>query len=378
MTLHVFAGIWYAVDNIQKITHGLAHFFNLPMLIIWCVDRLLSIWLYRHQHGHIVRKEVIGNNEYIVMYVKLDKNVKHAVGDVYYLHQQVKESTGMLPQRSHPFTTFGNLSQDSTWDIGFVMSIMEDEEQLCLPWTSWLATEEKTSTLHTWGPYRSSVWKLNHLIQESEGMQWPSRFLLFATGSGCGYLLDVLSCLAYRAQPNFESRSRKKKQMNIEIFYSVRCKAFYHFLRKPIDELLKKIKEKNNVNVTFQFYVTSPEEQQDDTDTAADTQIQLINGRIDFEKALKSANKKTCCYFEGRPAIAENVEKVCKRKGVRLVKDFTNGQGGEQDRRLLIKYLKISFWVTFFIIAICVVVGLVIDVKSIKHSLENYNLNKTK
>ena len=211
MTLHVFAGIWYAVDNIRKITHGLAHFFNLPMRIIWCVDRLLSIWLYRHQHSHIVRKEVIGNNEYIVMYVKLDKNVKHAVGDVYYLHQQVKESTGMLPQRSHPFTTFRNLSQDSTWDVGFVMSIMEDEEQLCLPWTGWLATDEKTSTLHTWGPYRSSVWKLNHLIQESEGMQWPSHFLLFATGSGCGYLLDVLSCLAHRAQPNFESGSRKKK-----------------------------------------------------------------------------------------------------------------------------------------------------------------------
>ena len=44
-----------------------------------------------------------------------------AVSDFCYRRHQVKESTGMLPQRSHPFTT---------WDIGLVISIMEDGEQL--------------------------------------------------------------------------------------------------------------------------------------------------------------------------------------------------------------------------------------------------------
>ena len=368
MTLHVFAGIWYAIDNIRKITHGLSQVVNLPMLIIWCVDRLLSIWVYRHQNGRIVRKEVLGNNEYVVVYVKLDKHVRHAVGDVYYLHHQLKHSAGMVPQRSHPFTTFANFSQDPSWNIGFVISIMEDDEQLCLPWTSWLANAESTVTLHTWGPYRSSVWKLCNQLTEDQ-IQSPSHYLLFATGSGCGYLLDVLGCLAHRKKAPFQ-RSK------IDIFYSVRCKAFYYFLRKPIDELLKKIKENNAATINFQFYVTSPEEEQNEVDLP-DTQIQLINGRINFEKALKSASKKSFCCFVGRPAIAQNVEKICNRKGIRLVKDYTNGRGSEQDRRLMIKYLKISFWVIFFITAICVVAGLVIDVKSIKNSLKTYGLNAT-
>ena len=313
ITLHAFAGIWYAIDNIRKITHGLAHVVNLPMLIIWCVDRVLSIWLYRHHRGRIVRKKVLGNNEYVVLYVKLNKGVKYAVGDVYYLHHQFKESTGMSTQ----------------------------------------------------------------LIQEAEGMQSPSHYLLFATGSGCGYLLDVLSCLAYRTQPSFQCESQRNKHTKIDIFYSVRCKAFYNFLCKPIDELLRKISDKNTATVTFKFYVTNPEQEQDDSD-ATDTQIQLISGRIDFEKVLKSANKNSRCYFVGRPAIAENVENICKRKGMRLVKDYTNGRGSEEDRRLLIKYLKISFWVSFFIIAICVVAGLVIDVRSIKNSLNTHGLNATK
>ena len=378
ITLHAFAAIWYAIDNIRKITHGLAHVVNLPMLIIWCVDRVLSIWLYRRHRGRIVRKKVLGNNEYVVLYVKLNKGVKYAVGDVYYLHHHFKESTGMLPQRSHPFTTFANLSEDSTWDIGFVISIMEDEEPLFFPWTNWLANDDHTCSLHTWGPYRSSVRQLsNQLIEETEGMQSPSHYLLFATGSGCGYLLDVLSCLAYRTQPSFHCESQRNKHTKIDIFYSVRCKAFYNFLRKPIDERLRKISDKNTATLTFKFYVTNPEQEQDDSD-ATDTQIQLISGRIDFEKVLKSANKNSRSYFVGRPAIAENVENICKRKGMRLVKDYTNGRGSEEDRRLLIKYLKISFWVLFFVIAICVVAGLVIDVRSIKNSLNTHSLNATK
>ncbi|XP_078378687.1 uncharacterized protein LOC144661740 [Oculina patagonica] len=374
MALHVFAGIWYAVDNIRKITHGLAHFVNLPMLIIWCIDRVLSIWVYRHHRGRIVRKQIIGNNEYLVVYIKLDKDVKHAVGDVYYLLHEMKGSTGILPQRSHPFTTFANLSKDSTWDIGFVISIMEDDKQLCLPWTRWLANNEETFTFHAWGPYRSSVWRLyNQLV----GPQSPSHHVLLATGSGCGYILDVLSFLAYHSEPS-QHGSQAGKKLKIDIFYSVRCQAFYHFLRKPIDELLKKIKEKNVASINFRFYVTSPEEEEGENDTT-ETDIHLISGRIDFEKALKCATKKSCCYFVGRPEIAENVEKICEKKGIRLVQGYTNGRGNKSDRPLLMKYLKISFWVVFFIIAICVVASVVIDVRSIKDSLQAINaLNKTK
>lgn len=377
MTLHVIAGIWYAIDNIRKITHGLAHVFNLPMLIIWCLDRVLSIWVYRHHHARIVQKKVIGNNEYVVLYLKLDSHVKYAVGDVYYLHHNVKESSGIVPQRSHPFTTFANSSPDSTWDIGVVVSIMEDEEQLFLPWTSWLAKDHTALTLHTWGPYRSSVWQLyNQFTQDSDVMQPSSHYLLFATGSGCGYVLDVLSCLAHGTQHFPKRGSQNCKRDKIEIFYSVRCKAFYDFFRKPIDDLLKKIKEKDIADVNFQFYVTSPEDLENEVDTA-DTQIQLISGRIDFEKALQSAKKSSRCYFVGRPAIAESVEKICKRRGIGLVKDYTNGREGEEDRRLLMKYLKIGFWVTLFVVAICVITGLVIDLRYIKSSLRPHGSNVT-
>jgi len=72
------------------------------------------------------------------------------------------------------------------------------------------------------------------------------------------------------------------------------------------------------VTVTFNFYVTNPEEEQDDSD-APDTQIQVIISRIDFEKVLKSVKKNSRCYFVGRPAIAEKVENIRKRKGMRLV-----------------------------------------------------------
>ena len=373
MALHLFAGVWYAIDNIRKITHGLSQVVNLPVLIIWCLDRALSIWVYRHHHGRIVRKRVVENNEYIVVYIKLDKDVEYAVGDVYYLHHQIKGSSGVVPQRSHPFTTFANLSQDSTWDIGLVVSVMEDEEQLCLPWTSWLANDNNSSTFHTWGPYRSSVWQLcNQVAEESDKTRSPFHYTLFATGSGCGYLLDVLSFLAHKTET-------PHKPNKIDIFYSVRCKAFYYLMRESIDELLKKIKEKNTAIVNFQFYVTSPagEEEQHEVAETADTQIQLINGRIDFEKALKSANKHCRCYFVGRPAIAENLEKICQRKGIRLVKDYTNGREGEKDRRLLLKYLKISFWVILFITAICVVAGILIDVRTIKNNLKSYGLNTT-
>ena len=371
MALHIFAGILYAIDNFRKIFHGLSQVVDLPIFVLWCIDRVLSIWVYRHQNGHIVRKEVIGNNEYVFMYIKLDKNVEHAVGDVYYLLHREKGSTGILPQRSHPFTTFANFSQDSTWDVGFAISIMEDQKQMCLPWTSWLANNDETFTFHAWGPYRSSVWRLYKQLVDVSDPHSPSHYVLLATGSGCGYILDVLSCLAHKS----ELSQQGERKVKIDIFYSVRCKAVYHFLWKPIDELLKKIKEKNLVTINFQFYVTGAEEQGEDEMPA--TEIQLINGRIDLEKVLKSTNKRSCCYFVGRPAIAEDVQKICQRKGVPLVKDYTNGRGSQKDRRLLMKYLKIIFWVMFFITAICVAISLVIDVKGIKRSLHKFACNKT-
>lgn len=76
-----------------------------------------------------------------------------------------------------------------------------------------------------------------------------------------------------------------------------------------------------------------------------------MHGRINSENILKSADKNSRCYFVGRPAIAENLEELCRRRGMTLViyKD-TNGRESQQDSVLLVKYLKIRFRVLLFIL----------------------------
>ena len=71
----------------------------------------------------------------------------------------------------------------------------------------------------------------------------------------------------------------------------------------------------------------------------------------------------------GKTSNCQKKEEICLKTGIGLTKDYTNGQGEEQDRPLLLKYLKICFWVLFFIAAVCIVVGLVIDVREIKGNL---------
>lgn len=83
MVLYIFVGIWYVIDNIWKIIYGLVYVINFLIFIIWCVDRLVFIYFYWCYDGYIVEKEVIGK-DYVILYVKFDKDVKYIVGDVYY------------------------------------------------------------------------------------------------------------------------------------------------------------------------------------------------------------------------------------------------------------------------------------------------------
>ena len=140
ITLHAFAGIFYAADNLRKITHRRAHAFNLPILMLWCIDRFISVAWYRKYTGRIYRHQVIGTTEYVVTYVKLSHPVTKGVGDVYY----VTQSERGLPQRAHPLTSFSNhsLEKDSPWDIGFVTSIMHNDEQWFKCWTRKVAELE--------------------------------------------------------------------------------------------------------------------------------------------------------------------------------------------------------------------------------------------
>ena len=138
--LHAFAGIWYSVDNIRKITHKFAHLFNLPFLLLWCLDRFLSITLYRKSIARIVQKRIIGMNQYVDIRVQLNRSFKSGVGDVYYVVQNKELS----PQRAHPFTTYSNNTADESWDIGFIISVMEDDLQWFPSWTRTICSVEKS------------------------------------------------------------------------------------------------------------------------------------------------------------------------------------------------------------------------------------------
>lgn len=373
MALHVLAGILYAIDNIRKITHGLSHVFNLPVLIIWCIDRLLCIFVYRKCTGKIITKNVIGTNEYTVTFVKLSRSEHEpGVGDIYYLHHNHKMFRNLVPQRAHPFTSFSNHGEDSSWDIGFVMTVMEDHEQWFLPWTNWLAPTDQVS-LHIWGPYRSSVWQLHQRLLNPSAGTSTSSFLLLASGSGFGYLLDVLGILAYKTNPEKHESKIKPK---IDIHYTVRSQAFFAYFKNRTNMLVKKIKEKKIASVTFNCYVTGKvEKQETDNDQERESEIDVFNCHLNIEKVLKTAGKNTFISFVGRPAVADEISKICEKKGLNLIKDYTNGQRGNRDKQLIGKYLKLGIWISFLIALFCLLAHVFIDVNDIKRIVQNTATN---
>ena len=370
ITIHTLAGIWYAIDNIRKITHGLAHVVNLPMLLIWCIDRLLCIFVYRKCKGRIVKKYVIGNNEYMIVFLKLNSKEKRGVGDIFYIHHKMFQN--MVPQRAHPFTSFSNHGTDSSWDIGLVMTVIEDYNQWFLPWTNWLGPREQVPSLNVWGPYRSSVWQLQKLLQTPSKFT-PSSFLLLASGSGLGYLLDVLGILAYKTDAD---KNGKKRKLKIDIHYSVRSAAFCKYFQENTNQLLQKIKEKNVALVTFNCYVTGEVK-----NLEQENEMNVFNCRLDIEKVLKTAGKKTFISFVGRPAIADEISKICEKKDLSLIKDYTNGQRGNQDKTLLTKYLKLTLWAALIIVALCLLAHVFIDMNQIRKIVQfpanNRSQNKT-
>ena len=126
----------------RKISHKLSHMFNLPLFAVWCIDRLISVVYYRKHKARIVRHQVIGETEYIVTHVKLEQPVEPGAGDIYYLTQHMFNKWGM-PQRAHPFTSFSNHKKmDATWDVGFVTSVIADDQQWFKSWTRRLAEVE--------------------------------------------------------------------------------------------------------------------------------------------------------------------------------------------------------------------------------------------
>lgn len=106
-------------------------------------------------------------------------------------------------------------------------------------------------TIRTWGPYRSSCLQLYQQLKQNRNKQYT----LFASGSGFGYLLDVLSFLAYKS-PEQNATARP----HIDIYYTVSCAQFVECFKEKVDDLVKKVIATKAATVTFQWYVTSGED----------------------------------------------------------------------------------------------------------------------
>lgn len=63
---------------------------------------------------------------------------------------------------------------------------------------------------------------------------------------------------------------------------------------------------------------------------------------MDFEQIVNKAAKDSFIYFVGRPSLADQLEKKCQRKSIKLFKDHVNSQRGKSDSDLLKKYIKWS------------------------------------
>ena len=100
----------------------------------------------------------------------------------------------------------------------------------------------------SWGPYRSSVWKIYQDLKQNEILSYN----LIATGSGFGYLLDVLGVLANKIEKTSEYTIP-----NINIYYTVRCNAVHDHFRNEVEILLRAIKCRGTANISFNWYVTT-------------------------------------------------------------------------------------------------------------------------
>lgn len=81
----------------RKISHALSQTFNIPVFVLWMVDRILSITSYRKSAATVVSRRVIGAHEYVELKLKLNKTFKHGFGDIYYfLTKVINKSTNIL------------------------------------------------------------------------------------------------------------------------------------------------------------------------------------------------------------------------------------------------------------------------------------------
>jgi hypothetical protein len=298
--------------------------------------------------------------------MKFSDHVKRSVGDVYYLLQ--RNCRGITPQRSHPFTSFSNhsdafqLPDGITWDVGFIVTVIEGSSW-SHPWSGWLNNLEEGEThdrvFEAWGPYRSSTYGLFRELQDD-----PSEsYMLLASGSGMGYILDVLGHLA--------AKRNGAKAPQFDIIYITRSTSLFQFVIGQAAKMLKVINQSENATVTMNAFLTAggdPPEIQNWPHLSC-----FFGKRPDLEKLLNATSASVPVFFVGRPSIAEKIQAICNRKGLKFVKDFTGNNETKEDRTIFNRYFKAGIKTVIVIIIICVFSHLFLVANQIQLYLEGYN-----
>ena len=145
MIIHSVAGLAFMVDLVRKNTHQLSWRFNLPLIILYVIDRLFATFLYRVNKFKVHKIRPCSETSFLV-FGKLDNvpRTGQGCGDNYWLLHRFSKTTPCKPifQRAHPYTAFQNWdrSTDHIWNVGFIINCNPENKH---SWSSWLKGNEK-------------------------------------------------------------------------------------------------------------------------------------------------------------------------------------------------------------------------------------------
>lgn len=83
----------------------------------------------------------------------------------------------------------------------------------------------------------------------------------------------------------------------------------------------------------------------------------VFSGRINFDEILFNAGKASV-YFVGNPTVAERIAKVCEKYKLDLIRDYTNNQLPDSDRKVVVKYLALSFKIVSYAVVFLMFLGI--------------------
>lgn len=122
--------------------------------------------------------------------------------------------------------------------------------------------------------------------------------------------------------------SSNNNQITINIFYSVRCRAFYHYFGKPINDIMKKIRETSTATVSFRFKFLVQRKKR--KRLALNTYNQLINAWSNkFREHSEVRRQKLSLLFRRTASDRRKLGRALQKKR----DDIANLQGYEWKRK---------------------------------------------